>query len=249
MKNSEKLVVGAMLVLTCGLFGGNVLAADYDGSDPLKATGHGTVRFEESDVVEIIDPETVDPVSPTNPTNPAKGDLVIQYVSDFDFGTHKNDLKTFSGLASADEVQKINPDGSKEPVHKVPSFISTKDMRAIGNGWELKVTPSAFETPIGGHVLAGAEVSLSGLVYNTGKDNAPTPTSGTVKLVPGTAYSIAKAKKDKGMGSYSLAFGTLNGDNQVTGVVLDIPKNTIKDTKEAYVANFDWELVADPTLD
>jgi len=132
--------------------------------------------FVEGDEPEIIDP--IDPTLPVVPVepgkpNPNKGDLVIQYVSDFDFGTHKNDLKAFSGKATADKVQTVGDDGTLGPVREVPSFVNTKDMRVDGKGWDLKVTATPFKTATS--ELTGAEVTLSGLKY-AGTDS-PTATA------------------------------------------------------------------------
>lgn len=246
-KNSKKILSLGMLVITAGaLVAPTVLAAEYPSAT--EATGKGTVKFVEGDEPVIIDP--IDPITPVIPVepgkpNPNKGDLVIQYVSDFDFGTHQNDLSAFTGNALADKVQTINEDGSVGEIREVPSFVSTKDMRIAGKGWELKVTATPFTT--GTNELNGAEVSLSNLAYNGTGANLPTAQAGIVKLVPGTTVSVAKATEGKGIGYHSLAMGEVD-EGKTSGVTLNIPANTMKDTTTDYSADFNWELVADPTM-
>lgn len=251
----KKLIMLPLLTLSIlSLSNSKVFAATYDGAT--KAKSKGTIQFETGGP-EIVDPEDpkviVDPVDP----NPNKGELVLQYVSNFDFGNHERTSKYFETPAL--------PDKLKNDEEVVP-FVSTKDLRTDRQGgWELTVTSGKFKsvnngTYVGGQELNGAEIVLTNAVYNgTETDNFKPEVNQKAKeatvieglaLTPGSPVVVAKAfddttsNKKQGVGSYSLALGKLvdkNGKKVTNGVTFRKPEKLNVDDAQ-YVAILDWEL-------
>lgn len=245
----KKCLLVSSLVLPL-LLGGTVASAQTYGT-ATKGQGEGSIKFEHGDA-EIMSPEdnkTI--VEPIGEINLAKDDLVLQYVSNFNFGNQKTTTEAKSYNAKLDTVKKANVDT------KVVPFVSTKDLRTDRKaGWTLNVTPSKFTTGTGANEveLKGVEMVILNSLYN-GTPIAPstnpkvvTNASNTtgVKLIPGSPIQIASSTKatDEGLGSYSLALGDVSGET-TTGVKLNVPANTAMKT-ETYKAILDWELVAAP---
>ncbi|EOI06748.1 hypothetical protein UAY_00090 [Enterococcus moraviensis ATCC BAA-383] len=256
----KKVIIGSTLAATIlgGLGAQTVQAAEYPSATEAKSEGKVTFTEGGPEIVDPTDPDIpiapVDPTDPTNPTkpiNPGKADLMIQYVSDFDFGTHSNSLKALKANAKPDYAFALDAQGNRTgDLYAVPSFVSTKDVRAERTGWELTVTASKF-TSSKGTELKGAEVTLKDLTYNTPTNpigTAPTAATGNKILTPATETTVATAGDNSGIGSWSLGMGALSTDEKaVQGVELNIPQNSLKEN-DTYKATFDWELKADPTV-
>lgn len=236
-------------VLTVG--GMTSHAAEFEDNNPLKIIGEGEIGFTKGDI-EVVDPtDPTNPVEPVEPVNPNSGDLAIQYVSDFQFGSHQKSVNALSVNAGVDHVKELQ-NGGKDKI--VPLYVSTMDMRTErGTGWTLSVTSSEFKSNKG-HVIDGGEVTLSHAAYANADNFSPSVESTIASdngqaLTPGTPFKIAgaDAAEKQGIGSYSLAFGKLNDEKaETTGVTFNMPAKTVVDTK-IYKATFNWNL--SPTLD
>ncbi len=198
---------------------------------------------------KIVDPEDgIDPLTPLEPNddtekpiNPTRQDLRIEYVSDFDFGSHQNTAEKLA-LKSAGDYGKTADDTNKI----VPSFISIIDDRTSSNtnSWELQAKASAFKDETG-EPLKGARLLLSDLNYAyTGKAR-PEVTKDVVDLSGDYVPITNTSGKKIGNGTWSLAFGTLDANQRSTGVTLDIAQGYGKKQAE-YSTSIDWELVVEP---
>lgn len=249
-------LVQTMMISTLALgMTSNVLAANY--TDALNAVSDSKIEFIEGDP-EILDPSNPDkPITPTNPTNPNKGDLMIQYVSDFDFGVHK---KTTKGLLANAKMDKVK----NETDNEVLPFVSTLDTRYNREGgWKLEVSSTDFigtDAKNNEVIIKGAEIVFTHANYAK-QDNAPvvkTPAEaekvedGMILGKDKQVLAFADATKDEqGVGSRTLALGNQvekqrdadkDYDYNVTnGVTFRLPKNApVSATK--YQATVNWEL-------
>lgn len=157
MKNL--LMCGALLATTLSS-GGSVFAADY--TDATTAKTDAIIQFEKDE----------DPTNPVDPTNPTGGELMINYASKLDFGTHKKTETTFH--SKADEMK----DGSK-----VTPFVSVKDSRGTDRkGWSLTAKQDDAFKDSNGNELTGAELKLSNLFSGNGQVGAPAVSGGEIVL-------------------------------------------------------------------
>ncbi|MGX7024555.1 WxL domain-containing protein [Vagococcus hydrophili] len=166
---------GALLGTTVGVFGGittafaEAPAVDYE--TPTKANSDAKIKFIDGGDPEIVDP--IDPtkvVDPVDPVNPNRGDLMIQYVSNFDFGVRKR--VTSKELTANAKAVKVVPKGEKkEDVSKqyeVMPFVSTLDMRPEREGgWNLQVNQGEFTFKKDGKniPIKGAEMIFTNTNY------------------------------------------------------------------------------------
>lgn len=239
-KMTKKFLLLAPMLLVSSLGTSNVLAAEYPEAD--KAKSDLSVSFEKTERPgEIPDPEN--PLIPwepeeENPGNPNEGELQLRYISDFKFGTHEKSVETVYALADKDKNGK-----------EVTPFLTTVDNRGSERkGWELTAKLGG-DWMNGQHKLEGAELQLSNMNYKTTDNGTPTPTAGIITLND-SPQTITLANKIQGTGSYSMAFGSLDGttaEGQTTsGVSLHVPKNVQKD-EGSYTNTIEWELRMDPT--
>ncbi|MBE9909345.1 WxL domain-containing protein [Enterococcus casseliflavus] len=241
----KKILTIAAATLLGSLFMSNQLiaqAVSYDSST--KATTEGTVTIVEDDNPEIVvpDPEAPDnPLDPENPINPNPGQLRINYISDFSFGSIKN---TSSAVTLSAQLDKLWAEDGSE-VGRVP-FVTTEDLRGTSRqGWELRVSQPEQFKDADGNELQGASLSIGGLRYASESTAAPTVNPNTIVLNE-SEQAVATASSTQGVGLWSLALGKANDDGGTDGVTLDIPANTVKNNTD-YTSSIVWELVADPS--
>lgn len=272
----KKAILNSILVSTLMLSGAGVVnAAEQNYLTGTKAESFGLVEFIETDEAEIVDPDNPDkPIipgepgeqDPTNP-NPDKGDLVLQYVPNLDFGTHK---KTSQGLEKHAKLikayiphQEVKP--GSDPIapkteERIP-FVSTLDTRAERDGgWQLTVKRTEFENEDNAKIK-GADVIFSDLIYNGEDSKKPTVRHGEITI--GTEPNViaqASEKEEQGMGSHSLSLGQESavqkdylGKNEysdeynvTTGVTFKLAKGAAV-SADKYQSTFEWNLV--PSLE
>lgn len=238
------------------------LAQDYVNDEDGKyasAKTNATVTFEaDEDTGTIVDPDDpddgdedgggIDPVDP----NENGAELMISYASNLNFGTQSKQGTSWNALA--DKVYKtdaegnhvVDEDGEKE-LKEVTPFVATKDSRgASRKGWSLTVKQDgAFKD--GNDELKGAEIVLSGLRYG-GDQGAPTPKAEAI-TVSNEAKEVSNATTEQGIGAWSLALGSLQGEEgakTTNGVTLNVPSISAKNTGD-YSTTVTWELTADPS--
>ncbi|MFC6345872.1 WxL domain-containing protein [Vagococcus carniphilus] len=266
---NKKIIFSSVLVAPLFLLssmGNDFEAATYKDSN--NASSIGKVKFIEGES-EIVDPKDPDkPVDPVEPVNPNKGDLMIQYVSDFDFGVHK---KTVNGITANSKPDLVvdKKDDKKEKYDVVP-FVSTLDTRTNRNGgWNLRVSATEFKGTNKSNnevVLKGAEVIFSNVSYAQPKAETPVVNSEAASAVVKDGFKLQQSPQkiatsdeskveSQGMGSYSLALGselvnqtddnldsTKSNYKVTNGVTFNLPKNTSVSVAD-YTADINWELV------
>ncbi|MDN6437823.1 MAG: WxL domain-containing protein [Lactococcus sp.] len=243
-------------VVTTGaiLTNATVSHADTTYSDATHAKTQSDLTFIKSDTPTPPKPPGPQPNPAPNPTpNPNRGELVLSYASDLNFGTHLKSDTTF--FAKAD----VDSDGIK-----FLPFIAVEDNRGSERkGWKLTAKQdSPFKSSKDNKKeLAGATISLSNLFFDD-KAGAPKAVSGDV-ILSSDAKDLATAGTTTGIGSWSLGLGKLEEGvvdytvdksgkstpvkGQVTkGVKLSIPSTSVKDS-DRYTTTITYELIADPT--
>lgn len=236
MKLQNALVCG--LVLT-SLVGGAATSfaagtAEYPTEAEAKTKGEITFLADE-DGGQPVDPtDPTVPVDPSKPINPGKGELMITYASDFNFGTQKKGETSWK--AQADKMK--NDD-------LITPFVSTKDSRGTDrDGWTLTAALSKGFEDGKGNELKGAELKLSNMFYSDKVKDAP-EASQDVLTLNDTGQEVAKATATTGIGSWSVGLGELQADNTTNGVTLNVPEKSAKNTA-TYTAEVTWELTNGP---
>lgn len=275
----KNTVLGTIILSSLVLGGMQTVSYAATYQDATHAKSNGKIKFVEGKP-EIVDPNNpdkpvipVDPKDPTNPNpenppvNPNKGDLMIQYVSDFDFGVHKKTVRGMTVNAKADrvfdEITEIGPESPTRNSREVVPFVSTLDTRTDREGgWSLRVSASEFTSE--DKKIKGAEVIFSNVNYASPTEKTPVVFDSATKenfleglkltTNPQTIATASTASnEDQGMGSYSIALGSklvdqTDGDedaktyNVSNGVTFSMPKDTSVSAVE-YHATINWELV------
>ena len=145
------------------------------------------------------------------------GDLTLDKVPEFDFGTQQISTTDQNYAATAEGVTKIT------------------DLRGDGKGWELTVT--ATELKAGAKTLENAQMSLeNGTTANT---NGETVTANNAVLVPNKAAKVFSAAATNGNGESTLTWDKANAK-------LFVPGKSTKSAEE-YTATLTWTLADAPT--
>lgn len=166
----------------------------------------------------------VDPIKPIKPPTGQKGNLTIDAVSNFNFGTKKIDKAT--------QVYNAVLEGGESLGAQVT------DVRGTGAGWNLTATISAFENKAKTRVLKGAEVTIPvGLVSTNSVDESKLAIAEGVTL-NASPKTVFHATADNGMGTWANEFEGL-GEN----VQLKVPTGNYADT---YTAEITWALADAP---
>lgn len=247
-KVKKKMFFLSFLMISSFTIGGTKgLAAEYTSATEAKTDA--VVSFTaDTDPVNPVDPEDPEvPVDPVDPINPEGAELMITYVSNFNFGTQKKSGTTWNALAD-----KVYTDSSQTDTREVVPFVSTKDSRGTDRkGWVLTVKQDGVFLDGNNNELKGAEIELSGLRYETTENKQGKPNVLNPRITLTTeAQDVAKADSNTGIDQWSLALGGLQGEQgkQTTnGVTLNVPKGTAKNAT-TYTTSITWELVADPTV-
>ena len=157
------------------------------------------------------------PSSTTGKVEFTAGDLTLNQVPNFDFGTQN--------ILSTDQTYTATADGETK----------ITDLRGDGNGWELTV--KATELTAGGKTLKNAQMSLeNGTTANT---NSETVTATDAVLVPNTAAKVFSAAANNGNGESTLTWDKANAK-------LFVPGTSTKSAAE-YTATLTWTLADAPT--
>lgn len=238
MNNKIALLSGVVLATLTGATVVPVSAAQVSAT-----TSHNTVTFLAGDgETKPVDPTNPDhPVDPNHPIDPDdpdnngtgnKGPLSLDYVTNFNFGTHK-----ISGQSQSYAAKNKN------------AFIQVTDTRGTGGGWTLKATSDDFKDAKG-NVLKGATISLGkGNLVSTGSSMAPTSLATT--LVPNESTKVLTAKKDAGEGTWvdqlfknSGSYNEKDENKEDLGTNSVVKLNVVGGTAKAtsYTNNVKWSL-------
>lgn len=173
--------------------------------------GSGQIDLKSSESSPIQDPEN--PVIPVEPTEIAssKGDLRIDYASKVSFGKVKisDGEKKLPALAENFITTKQNRG----------QFVQVTDQRNVSSGWTLQVKQTKqFETKSTkeqkADTLKGAYLSFDKAWANSGGESgSPRVSRDTLAINSfNTTYEVASATKGNGVGIWSIAFGSSDGN-------------------------------------
>ncbi|MEI5993296.1 WxL domain-containing protein [Candidatus Enterococcus mansonii] len=231
-------------LVSLGFVGGVVGEAVSVGS----LTSNADITFsQDTTITSPVNPlDPTEPVTP-NPDDPHQtgtgGPLSLDYISNFHFGTKVIQTDDVTYYAQMDQVQN-----SLSTLISVPNYAQVTDKRGLNLGWKLTVKQNgqfktADTTPA---VLDNAEMSFVAATPNSTELISLAPTTVPVTLDPTGASSspVATALLSKGMGTWTLAFGT--GANASQGVKLMVPNATAKVANSQYKTTLTWTLNDSP---
>ncbi|MCU2243125.1 WxL domain-containing protein [Enterococcus faecalis] len=160
-----------------------------------------------------------DAVAPQNSTGKVTftaGDLTLDKVPSFDFGTQQITAQDHDYDAQAQ------------------SEVQVTDLRGSSAGWTLTVTAGKLKA--GMKELTGAQVSLANGVVTNSSDE--TVTASDASLIPEQSVKVMNAAAGNGN-------GVTTGNWQTTDVKLHVPGATAK-SAEQYTTDLTWTLTDAP---
>lgn len=244
MKKYSFLALG---LIATSVLGGTVAHADTGTSST------GKVNVSEVSTINPGNPDPEDPdgeiVDPEIP-DPEGSRFKVLYASNWNFGEVEATAREQVVRAHTLDVTTST---SEEPVKRVP-WVTTYDMRNSSDrtAWNLQATATPLEDG-NGHILRGAEITLSNLNYVAGSERAPEAKLGKI-ILGQSAQTLASASifsgegtQDTGVGSWSLALGYRMEDDLYTdGVELLIPSNIVINEGVEYTSTITWDLAITP---
>lgn len=213
------------------------------------------VTFEPATTLIVGD---LGPVSPVDPLDPEievdpenkpelpedQGQLSIDFVSSFDFGSQAISVHDQTYYAKLQRL--LNEDGTVNDSEERPNYVQISDRRSENdrNGWTLAVTQKEQFKGAENQVLNGASLSLSNQqVITTQGGTAPGLQSVPCTLVPGNRRTLLHAQGSEGTGTWIYRFG--DGETAGESVALDVPKGANPEAT-TYSSTLIWELSAVP---
>ncbi|WP_412988859.1 WxL domain-containing protein [Pediococcus siamensis] len=191
--------------------------------------------------------EPVDPVDPTDPEQPGGGEgtgeagpLSIDYVSNFNFGTHD--------VPTADTVYTAEDDTGSDKTF--PNYVQVSDRRAGDpKGWSLTVSQNGDFKDSSADSLTGAEILMGTGTVKTTSNTYPesnktvsSTTDGTALDPNGATMNVMSAKAGGGSGTWLDVFGT---EGNAT-VKLSVPA-AAHPNADSYSTTLTWSLADTPT--
>lgn len=241
-----KKVIGTVLFLVASQTQGMItLATTYNSAT--NADSDAIVRFTTNDdggvIVDPTDPEK--PVDPEEPINPNAGELRINYVSDFNFGTLETSGTLITAYAALDSIA----DAGTGIYRSSPNFISVQDDRGTNEGWKLTVSQSEQLSALSGTEtveLAGAKITLKNAQNASTSAFKPTINSGDIELtIDGATQDVATAAEGTGMSTWSIGFGADEVEGRES-VQLTVPGESKKVKDIEYKTTLNWNLANTP---
>ncbi len=230
------------LISMSGLVLGAIAPVTAFAADSRTEDTTATATFEENTT------NPVDPVDPTDPNEPGDGGgtgeagpLSIDYVSNFNFGTHK--------VPTKDEVYTAEDDTGKTG-KTYPNYVQISDQRAgAPKGWSLTVSQNGEFKDSKSNGLTGAEIVLGNATVETTTNTYPstnnTVTSATngSSLQPGGAsLNVMSAKAGGGSGTWLDVFGSAKAST----VKLKVPA-AAHPNADKYSTTLTWSLADTPS--
>lgn len=225
-----KLTVLAATLFSTALLGMTTYAAEEETVAPEEpAAVNKDVSRKAQFVLEpgSDDNGPVDPIVPIKPPTNQKGNLTIDAVSNFDFGTKKIDkiTSTYDAVLSDGEVLGAQ----------------VTDVRGTGAGWNLTAKISAFENADKTRILKGAEVTIPTGKVSTNSIDDSKPAVAQALTLNEKAATVFSAAAESGMGTWANEFEGLGGED--SKVQLKVPTGNYADT---YTAEITWSLADAP---
>ncbi|MGM7317101.1 WxL domain-containing protein [Enterococcus casseliflavus] len=214
------------------------------------------VTFEPATTLIVGD---LGPVSPVDPLDPEievdtenkpeipedQGQLSIDFVSQFNFGTQS--ISATNKTYYAQPQRLLNDEGTVNDTEKRPNYVQVSDRRSENdrNGWQLAVTQNTQFTTENDHTLLGAQLQLMNqqLVTAQGGTEPSLQATNPLALVPGQKRTLIRAEGTEGTGTWIYRFG--NAENAQESVALHVPKGA-NPHAESYRTTLIWELSAVP---
>ncbi|TPR55090.1 WxL domain-containing protein [Enterococcus sp. OL5] len=208
-----------------------------------------TIKFEYTteakNPVDPLEPETE--VFPENkPELPeGQGQLSIDFVSSFNFGTQA--ISAHDQTYYAQPQRLLNEDGTINESEERPNYVQISDRRpdTDRHGWQLAVTQRGEFEGANGQGLAGARLRLMNqqVASAQGGDEPHLQQTNPLTLVPNVRRVLLYAQGDEGTGTWVYRFG--NSETAGESVALDVPKGANPEATH-YKATLVWELSAVP---
>lgn len=228
MKKFNKVLTALSLgLIGAGLYTPNVNALDS------KATVEFTNPTQAPTIVNPDNPGG-DPLE--NPSEDGEvsgeyGPLTLDYVSNFDFGSHELNRNEQNYYA----------------VNQRTPFAQVTDVRGTGAGWRLVAQFNGF-TQDGADSLQGAEINLSNSDLITTADNVnekPTTADSVIVLSQDTV-DITTAEEEQGKGTWLTTWADNDNDTEYNqSVVLSVPAAVA--TAGEHTGSITWTLYNTPT--
>lgn len=197
------------------------------------ANSNTTAAFKENNTnpTNPVDPE--DPTDPgENPGTGNNGPLSIDYVSNFDFGTHDVPTKTETYTAAGES-------GNAD-------YVQVTDQRSGDpKGWTLSVAQQGQLKSASGDELTGAAISFGAGTIKTTSDassnTVSSSTNGTALTTDGSSMTVMSAKSGNGFGTWLDVFGSADAST----VKLTVPVSAHPDA-DSYTGTLNWTLSETP---
>lgn len=209
MNNNKKLMVGTALVtfITVGGFSiSSVSAAEIDAKD-----SQGTAAF-------------------------TKGELTLDFVSSFDFGTHP--------ISVDNEVYTAAPQ-KLDDGREVPNYAQVTDLRGSAAGWTLSVQQKGqFVSVKEGSELEGAQIKFTNGQVASESTSTPKDVANSAELAPGVTEKLVFSNIGEGTGTW--VYGLGDDATKGSSVELAVPGKSFK-AADAYKTVLTWSLSDVPT--
>ncbi|MDA9470507.1 WxL domain-containing protein [Enterococcus sp. 5H] len=257
MKFTTLSSAAIVAALTIGALAPTVALADateLDSTGTVTVEEGGTDPDEEIDTVDPEEPgETLPEPNPEGPdeiTNPDRGPLMIEKVTNLEFGTIKTSANEVTAFASPMMF------GEGDNATTRGAYVQWRDVRAGGTfGYTVTAQMTQQFTGKDTNKLTGSTINFSnGFIAAQGDNTNVIPSStGAFQLTESNdAVAVVTADQDKeeGKGRYIMAFGDSRNETDANSVKLTVPAATASNMAEDdYVAKVTWKVVAAPTAD
>lgn len=252
LNKNIRLALAIVPLFAVSIMGNSVANAAVATDGKSATTAANLTLLEKSGPVDPLDPSK--PVKPINPGTPTTGDLRMDYISDFHFGSHEVSGSSQSYHAALDQVADLT--GHRDPVtggwvtdslgsyREVPNYAQVTNN--TGGDWTLGVSNSQF-TETSGKELKGAYVRLK---FDKGHNTDPSASLGIGKTVTlsgdGISKNVVDTTNESNAGTWTLPMMTKLNPNGDASVLLDIPGATEKIPGGTYTSTLTWTLIAAP---
>lgn len=254
-----KLRIFSSAAIIAAIALGSVIPATSAFADEKELDSTGSVRVLEDDGTEEpttpIDPEKPDTELPEVEwpdveVNPDRGPLMIENVTNLEFGEIRTSANRVEKHAEAVQLSDNTERGN---------FVQWRDTRAGGTfGYELQASLTQQFTGVESdtNVLTGSTIDFANGFMEAdvrdGENENPTPTvtnNAFTLAYEGGAETVVTANEEnqEGKGRYIMAFGDSRDETAGTSVKLSVPANTATNMAiDDYEAIVTWSLVAAP---
>ncbi|MDK1716937.1 WxL domain-containing protein [Dellaglioa algida] len=265
LNKNIRLALAIVPLFAVSIMGNSVANAAVATDGKSATTAANLTLLEKSGPVDPLDPsKPVQPINPGTPT-PTTGDLRMDYISDFHFGSHEVSGSSQVYYADFDQVADLT--GHRDPVtggwvtdslgsyREVPNYAQVTNN--TGGNWELDVSNSQFIGLNSKKTLKGVSLRLKNLTSHNTDPNASLGTYGGVDLKgDGSSEPIVNTTGDSNAGTWTFSMGDMTPlrpdqkpDPALKGnmsVLLVVPGSTEKVAGETYVSTLNWTLTTAP---